>query len=255
MLTGLLIIAVVGLLGVLSHRRSRLEHKIYKNVPLEDWLVVFILPVSLYLGWFFVVKNILLRPPVSLLPFDDVDILALTILFMVYGFVGNAIHFTGKILWRHLQGKNHTMAYKINEMFHGKLSHYLVFLNGLFILFMLPILEINHPNIYPLSSFYLYLLVLAGIIFGISTCKGVFYTNEWFGGYNRPLFYITSFLLIMQLGIVKTFSLKFSLYPVNLFILTMFVSEFCTYILRQLFIFARLGNRRRLRFLAKILSA
>lgn len=255
MLTGILIIAVVGLLGVLSHRKSRLENKIYKHVPLNDWLNMLAFPIILYIGWFFVVKNILDRPKVILLPLDDFDILALTILFMVYGFVGNAIHFTGKILWRYLHQDKHVMAYKVNEIFHGRLSHYLIFLNGLFILFMLPILEINHPNIYPLSSLYLYLIVLTGIIIGISTCKSVFYTNEWFGGYNRPLFYITSFLLIINLSLIKTFSLKFSLYPVNLFILTTFVSEVCTYLMRQLFIFARLGSRRKLRFLAKILSA
>lgn len=224
-------------------------------MPLDDWLNILGLPIFLYLGWFFVVKNILGRPNIVLLPLDDFDILAVTILFMVYGFVGNAIHFTGKILWRYLNQHKHVMAFRVNEMFHGKLSHYLIFLNGLFILFMLPVLEVNHPYIYPLTTFSLYLIVLAGIVFGISTCKSVFYTNEWFGGYNRPLFYITFFLFVLHLAIVKTFSLKFSLYPVNLFILTMFISEVCTYLVRQLFIFTRLGEKRRLQFLAKFLSA
>lgn len=255
MLTGILIIAIIGLLAALSHRRSRLENKIYKHVPLPEWLAISIFPVMLYLGWFFIVKNILARPRISLLPFEDFDILAITLLFTIYGFVGNALHFTSKILWRYLKENRHSMAFKVNEMFHGRLSHYLVYLNMLFIGFFLPILEINHPAVLPVTSNYLFLILLAGTVFGVSGIKAIFYTNEWFGGYNKPLFFIIALLLAVLLGLIKSFDLRFSLYPVSLFIVSIFSSAVVTFLMRQFFIFAHLNDRRRLRFLAKILSA
>ncbi len=254
MLTAILITAVIGLLGVLSHRRSRLENKIYKNVPLSEWIVVFILPIALYICWFFIIKNIVQRPNINLLPFEDFDILAVTILFMVYGFVGNSIHFTSKILWGALQNYKSSHAYKINEMFHGKLSHYLAYLNAIFILYLLPVLEINHPLVTNNTFIALFLITISGIVFGVSGSKAIFYTNEWFGGYNKPIFFIVSILLLLLLMIEKYFQLKYIYYPLNLFIVSMGGSFSSTFILRQLFIFARLGNKRRLRFLAKILS-
>lgn len=255
MLAGILIIAIVVLLGVLSHRRSRLENRIYRHIPLNDWLTILLLPVALYIGWFFVVKNILERPRIILIPLDDFDILAFTILFMVYGFVGNSLHFTGKILWRYLLPKKSSMAYKINEMFHGRLSHYLVFLNSMFIIFLLSVLEINHPVFAGVTSRYLALVALMGIIMGVSGTKAVFYTNEWFGGYHKPIFFIVSLLLIIILMMIKVFKLNFTFYPVNLFVASMGASFVATFVMRQLFIFSHLNNKRRLRFLAKILSA
>lgn len=257
MLTGILIIAIVGILGVLSHRRSRLENRIYRNVPLPEWLTVLVLPIALYLGWFVMVKNIIRRPAVEKFPLDDFDILAITILFMIYGFVGNGIHFTGKILWRYLKSEKHYLAYKVNEMFHGKLSHYLVYLNCMFIIFLLSIIEINHPvSTYTyLTRGYLRLSALSGILFGYAASRSIFYTNEWFGGYNKPLFVISSALLMFILGINRLYGMNYSYYPVNLFVVSMGATFVSSFVLRQLMIFARLGQKRRLRFLAKIFSA
>lgn len=254
MLTGILIIAIVGLLAVLSHRRSKLEDKIYKHVPVEDWLVVFVFPLAFYIGWFFVVKNIVSRPTISVFPLDDIDILALTILFMIYGFVGNGIHFTGKILWRYLKASKNSMVYKINEMFHGKLSHYLVYLNGIFIFFLLAILEINHPISSGVTDIYLSITIILGVIFGFAVSKAIFYTNEWFGGYNKPLVIISLFIISMIVWLDKSYQINYSSYPVYLFVTSMSVSFVAAFIIRQLLIFMKLGNKRRLRFLAKMFS-
>ena len=253
MFTGLLIIAIAGFLGVLSHRRSRLENKIYKNVPLDDWLMAFALPISLYIGWFFVVKNIISRPLIEIFPLSDFDIFALTILFMVYGFVGNGIHFTGKILWRHMKNHQHTMAYKINEIFHGKLSHYLIYLNGIFIFFLMAVLELNHPLGWDISDF-LGIIAILGIIFGYSASRAIFYTNEWFGGYNKPLFSISTIIIGVLIGLDIYYHLDYSSYPVYLFVTSMIISFASSFVLRQFFIFIKLGNKRRLRFVAKMFS-
>lgn len=255
MMTGILIIAVVGILGILSHRRSKLETKIYRHVPLSDWLTVLILPIAIYLGWFFVVKNIIKRTSIDIFPLEDFDILAITILFMIYGFVGNGIHFTSKILWRYLSHDRYSMAYKINEIFHGKLSHYLIYLNGMFIMFLLGLFEINHPVSTYVTSTYLKLMVLAGVIFGYAGSRAIFYTNEWFGGYNKPLFFIDSVLVILTLVINRFYGMNYSFYPVNLFVVSMGGSFSSSFIIRQIFIFYKLGQKRRLRFLAKMFSA
>lgn len=254
MLTGLLILSTVLLLAVLSHRRSRLENKIYKNVPLEDWLNSFVFPTAFYTGWFFVMRSIVSRPPVNILPFDDIDLLAITFLFMAYGFLGNGIHFTSKILWKLLQSNHNTMAYKVNEMFHGKLSHYLVYLNGLFIVYLLAIIEINHPLNYPVASDYQNLIFILGLVFGFGASKSIFFTNEWFGGYNKPLSTVCLLLLCFLLLLGKNFNIRYSVYPVSLFVAVMGFSFVFSFLIRQFFIFIRLGNKRKLRFLAKIFS-
>lgn len=253
MLTGILIIAIVAFLGVLSHRRSRLEDRIYRNVPLSEWVIVLIVPIALYIGWFVVVKSIVERPAVSKFPLDDFDILAVAILFMIYGFVGNGFHFTGKILWRYLS-KN-SMAYRVNEMFHGKLSHYLVFLNFIFIIFLMAVMEINHPLAFYADGNYLKLTVLSGLLFGYAGSKAVFYTNEWFGGYNKPLFFIAAALFILLINIEKFYRMNYSYYPVNLFVASLLLSGVSSFVIRQFMIFAKLGQKRKLRFVAKIFSA
>jgi hypothetical protein len=254
MTTGLLIIVIIGLLGVLSHRRTRLEEKIYKNIPLSDWLLILVFPISFYLGWVMLVRNILDRPRFPIFPLDDIDILSAAVLFMVYGFVGAAIHFTGKILWRYLRGMENTMAYRVNEMFHNRMGHYLTYLGALFVVFLLPVMEINHPLETPVSAYQLMAIIIAGIVFGMAANKSIYYTNEWFGGYNKPLFFIITITMSVLIVLIRTYKLTFVVYPVNLFVLSMCAASVYSFLIRQFFIFSRLGKKRKLRFLAKILS-
>ena len=254
MLTGIFIIVIVGLLGILSHRKSRLEEKIIKNVPLDDWLNILGYPLGLYIGWYMIIRNIVGRPYISLSFYDDIDVLAVNSLFLVYGFVGNAMHFNAKVLWRYLRKDKRSTVYRINEMFHNKLSHYLIFLNALFIIFMLPVLEINHPADTSLRSSYIGLLLLGGIGVGYAASKMVFYTNEWFGGYNKPLFIVSLVFLTMLTAVFRVTRYPLDHYPVSIFVVAILGSIIITFIIRQFFIFARLGSKRRLRFMARMLS-
>lgn len=253
MLIGILILAVIATLAVLSHRRSRLESKVLKHVPVSDWLTVFIIPILIYIGWMFIIRSIVARSAAEIIPLDDIDIIILTILFMVYGFVGNAIHFTGKILWRYLPRRN-TMAYKVNEMFHGKFSHYLIDINGSFILFMLAVMEINHPLVFPLPVMLEYLVISAGFMLGLAVRKYIFFTDEWFGGYNKPIFFLSVSLMFLLVLIFRTFTMNLSLYPVCMFILSYLFSFTSSFIVRQVMIFTRLNQKRRMRFVTKIFS-
>jgi len=255
MTAGILIISIVTLITVLTHRRSRFEEKIFKNVPLSDWITSLIFPTLIYIGWATLVKSILGRPQIPIFPFDDFDILAVTILFMVYGFVGNGIHFTSKIVWRYLDARKNPMAYRVNEMFHNKLSHYLSFLNALFIAFLLPVLEINHPSLYQLTRQEMLGVVTAGSVFGISGTRSIVMTNEWFGGYNKPLAIVILMLLGIIISIFKTYHLNLAYYPAGLFVIIIFASSLATFFIRQIMIFSRLNSKRRLKFLARMLSA
>ena len=255
MLTGILILAIVLLLGVLTHRKNRLEEKIIKDIPLSEWLIMLVIPVFMYIGWVMVVKSILERPFVQIIPLDDLDVLAITVLFMVYGFVGNTIHFTGKILWRYLKDMKHTMAFRVNEMFHNKLGHYVGWLKSMFIFFMLPILEMNHPTEYSVLNSYLLYMIVVGVILGVSGSKGIFYADEAFGGYNKPLFFLGATLLMILIAVYKLYSLNFYYFPVNLAIMTSFICFISSFVVRQILIYSKLGKKKRLQFLAKIFSA
>lgn len=255
MLRGILIAAAIAFLAVFTHRQTRLEQRVFKNVPLTDWITLLIAPIGLYIGWSIMINNIISRPYVARLPLDDFDIIATTFLFVVYAFVGNSLHFNSKVLWRYLRSQEHTMAYRVNEMFHGKLSHYLAYLCGLIVFFLLPILEINHPLSYPISSVYQYPIVIGGIVFGVCASKAIFYTNDWFGGYNKPLFIMVLFLIAILTSLFKAFQINFLFYPISLFITSIFASYLLTFIIRQAFIFTRLNSKKRLKFLARILSA
>ena len=254
MVTGLLILTTVALLGVLSHRRTKLEEKVYKNIPLTDWINLLALPVGLFLGWVLLVRHIIDRPNIPILLFDDFDNLFVTMLFMIYGFVGLGIHFTAKILWRYLKKERNSMAFRINEIFHNKFSHYLAYLNGLLILFMLSLLEINHPSEIQITFWPRILIILIGFTAGASIWKSIAYTDEWFGGYNKPLFFIVFILLALSLNLSRILRLSYSYYPVRLFIVAVFGSGSVVFIVRQILIFTKLSQKKRWRFLSRVLN-
>lgn len=254
MISGILVISLVAFIAVISYRRRRLEERVFKNIPLVDWLNILILPLFSYAGLVLVVRNILERPKRDILDFDDFFLLTAGTLFLVYAFVGNGLHFVGKVLSRYMPAKKHSFIFQINEMFHGKLSHYMVFVCVWMMLFVLGLLEANHPFTAGFSQFSLWLIIASAIIGGISLTKAVFYTNGWYGGYNKPLFFLTAILVIILLTIFKNFRLQFAFYPVNLFVVTLFFSIMTTFLLRRLLVVSRLGRKRHFRFLTRILS-
>lgn len=255
MLTGLLVIVALGIIAALTHRNSWVERVILKNVYLWEWMTILVLPMMFYIGWILIVRSILDRPMVGVIPFDDFDVIAVTMLFLAYGSIGNAMHFTAKVLWRYMDKRKNTMLYKINEIFHDKLSHYLIYLSAIFILFLLPILEINHPIESGLMSHYLLIIILAGVLFGNQAGRGIVGVNEWFGGYNKPLFFVIGVIMGSIFILFKALGLSFGQYPVSIFIFSVGLSYLATFIFRQMMIFSRLNQKRRLKFLAKILSA
>lgn len=254
MITGIFILAFITLFTVFTHRRSRFEEKIIKHVPLAEWITVLLLPVWVYIGWAIVVKNIIERETVLIFPFDDFEILAVSVFSMLYGFVGMSLHFSSKVLWRYLKNRQASMAYRVNEMFHGRLSHYVIYLNTLIVATLLPILEINHPvQGGDVTPSYLFLSSLGGVLFGIAGMKTVFYTHDWFGGYTKPMFANVSLFLFLLLFIFRFYNLNPAYYPVSVFILTAFIIMFGSFVFRIIFRLSRLHRRKRLQLIARML--
>lgn len=254
MITGLLIISIITFIAVLSYKRPRLEQKVFKNIPVVDWLNILGFPPIVYIGLTFIVVNILSRDRVQILDFEDFTLITVGIFFLVLAFVGQSIHFVSKVISRYLPEDRHSLEYQVNEMFHGKLSHYLVIVNSLLVTFILGLLEINHPFFSTQTVGKSLLIVLAGIIFGFSTGKSVIYSSGWYGGYFRPIFSLVFILTLATLTLIKVNNLKFSYYPLNLFTVSAFITVMAIFLVRQFFIFSRLNKKRRLQFIARFLS-
>lgn len=255
MITGILIIAIVSFVGIISYRRPKFEQRVIKNIPLVDWFNILLFPIFFYFGLGLIVRSILTRPRIEILDFNEVFLLGIGALFLMYAFVGMSIHFVGKVLSRYIDRNNHHKIYQINEVFHGKLSHYISFVCAWMVVFILALLEVNYPLQLPLERVFVWIIITSGIIGGLSATKAIFYTNEWFGGYNKPLFFLTLLLLTILISIFRSDHLKLVLYPLNVFIITLFGSIITAFLVRQFLIYSRLSKKRRLKFLAKILSA
>ncbi|KKS97827.1 MAG: hypothetical protein UV73_C0005G0104 [Candidatus Gottesmanbacteria bacterium GW2011_GWA2_43_14] len=254
MLTGILLISLVVFIAVVSYRRPRLEERVIKNIPLVDWLNILVFPIVFYYGLILIVRNIMSRPRISILDFEDVSLLAVGILFLIYGFVGLSVHFVGKVLSRYIKSSGNSKIYAINEVFHGKLSHYIVFVCTYMLVFILALLEINYPLIHRLSFVYVSAITVCAVFGGFSGAKSIFFTSGWFGGYNKPLFSITAVLLLVLMSIFRSDGLNLSYYPVNIFVMTLMFTIVWTFLIRQFLIFSKLSRKRRLQFLSKLLS-
>lgn len=252
MITGLLIISIVSLVAVLSYKRPRLEKRVFKNIPMLDWLNILGFPPMIYIGLVFVVDNILKRTRVVILDFDDFTIINVGVLFMILAFVGQSIHFVSKVISRYLPANKHTLEYQVNEIFHGKLSHYMVMIFSLLTLFMVDLLELNHPQFSPVVRRNEWLIVTAGIILGVSATRTVIFSAGWLGGYFRPVFTLVFLIFIILFSIIRINILDISYYPINLFSVCTYLTVLIVFIVRQIFIFSKLSEKRRLKFITKL---
>lgn len=255
MITGILIIAIVSFVAIISYRRPKFEQRLIKNIPLVDWFNILLFPIIFYYGLVLIVRSIIIRSRVEILDFDEAFLLGIGSIFLMYAFVGLSIHFVGKVLSRYINRKKSYKIYQINEVFHGKLSHYISFVCSWMVIFILALLEVNYPLQVPLNKAVVWVIIASGIIGGLSATKAIFYTSSWFGGYNKPLFFLTILLFVVLVSIFRSGHLRLMLYPLNIFIITLFGSIITAFLVRQFLIYSRLSKKRRLKFLSKIVSA
>jgi len=254
MFTGILILALVIFITVISYRRQRLEEKLIKQIPVIDWFLMFASPIFFYVGLIMIVRNILSRHRVNILDFEESQILGIGIFFMIYAIVGVSVHFVAKVLSRYIKRDRSSKVYQVNEIFHGKLSHYLTFACSYMLVFTLALLEINYPLPQKLSGANFAVLTGVGILAGFSAFKGIFYTHQWIGGYNKPFYLISLVFLIILVGIFKSDNLIIAYYPMNIFIVAGLFSVVCIYGVRRILFFSRLSRPRRIKIISRLFS-
>lgn len=251
---GILLFSIIGFIAVVSYKKRGLEVRVISNIPLIDWINILVVPILGYAGIALIVSNIISRPRREIIDFEDFPLLVLGVLFLIYAFVGNSIHFVGKVLSRYIGPRKHNQIYRINEVFHGKLSHYLGMVCTALVFYVICLIELNHPLVPPGDNLTLYIVIAMGILTGFSAMKVIFYTSGWFGGYNRPIFLLVSVLMISLFLMTRNLQLVLSSYPLTIFVITSFGSVLIAFILRRFLIMTRLSRRRGFRIFAKLLS-
>jgi hypothetical protein len=237
--------------AVFVYRRPRFERKLLKKIPLVDWLNLLVLPAVVYFALVSIVKAIILRPRYSMLDFEDVSIISLLVCFLLLTFIGNTIHFCGKVLSRYIHINPQDIVYQVNEIFHDKLSHYMTFMGCLVTFFLIGILEINYPAQLMMRDNQYAALLSMGIIGGAAATKGVF---TWQGRNYRPISWLNFILLVTQITLFLSYDLSYRYYQYNTFLLSFMVTALAMFSSRTIMILTKLDAAHRMRYLAKLLS-
>jgi predicted acetyltransferase len=251
MSTGLILIAVALFIAVFVYRKPNLERKLLKQIPLTYWINLVVVPALLYLGLAIIVGSILSRERVEIMAQNDFFLLVTITFTMMGAYVGHAIHSVAKVLWHYLVfDKNHA-AYKVNEFFHGKFSHYLIFTSSLLTLLGIALLEVNYPMAKPLNKAQMIVIISGAIIFGASSIKGFRKSKE---DYYRKLTYVCTITFVIDAAVLKYFNISVQHYQFNTFLTAYLASITGIYALRPIIIKTRLDRYRKLRHLLNALS-
>ncbi len=237
--------------AVFAYRRPRLERKLLKKIPLVDWLNLLVLPIVVYFTLVSIIKAIILRPRYDFLDFEDISLFSLLVCFLLLTFVGNTIHFCGKVLSRYIPVNPLDIVYQVNEVFHDKLSHYMSFMGCLVTFFLIGILEINYPALTMMKDNQYAALLSMGIIGGGAATKGVF---TWQGRNYRPISWLNFILLCTQIALFLSYDLSYRYYQYNTFLLSFMVTVLVMFSSRTIMILTNLDEKHRMRYIAKLLS-
>lgn len=126
--------------------------------------------------------DIMHRPEVKNLPLPSMLLFDFYVISLVCAAIGVGIHATSTSVYQSFVSHKHTKleAYKINEKFHGYLSHHMTYSGGIVGLLSLSLLEFNHPVSQHWNS---YLLIAIGIAIGVIGSIAIIwstYTINWF---------------------------------------------------------------------------
>jgi len=251
MTVAFIILALTVFFGVFVYRRPNFEKRLLKQIPIVDWINLLVLPTIVYLALATIVISILSRYKINILEVDDETLFSLLILAAMFAFIGNTVHFCGKVLSRYIPINKNDIIYQVNEVFHDKLSHYLSFMGVLVTIFLIGILEINHPSQVIMSSVQFSTMIIVGMISGGAATKAVLI---WTHSQYRPISWLNFLLLCLQLFIFGSYDLTFRYYQYNVFLLSYMTTMAVMFSIRTIMIITRLHGKRRMRFIAKLVS-
>ena len=251
MTLGILIIAISLILSVWLYRKTQLEKKIIKEIPLVDWFNLIVFPIIIYIGLTITIFNIISRERINIIPTNDSLMMAMIVFLLLTSYVGNAIHFVAKVLHRYAHPLFRlTQFYKVNELFHTRLSHSTIFYSGLLLLFSIGLFEINYPLSSELNLFQEGVAFLSGIGLGVASVKSLrIYANYDVDkdDYYFRLIIVSLILLVLHVFTFNIINRKISEYQFNLFLRSYLGTIAFIYALRIIIEKFNLDKSRRMR--------
>lgn len=153
--------------------------------------------------------DIIARPQIANPIFPPNILFALFSVSVVVAAMGVAIHSTATSVYLSFKHRSELEeeAYQTNEIFHGSLSHNLLFIGTILAVFFLSVLEINHPASYGININY---LISLGILLGLIQAIGVLWSGRIDVGYSLGSSFVCSLFLLSILRGIKT---PLNLYP------------------------------------------
>lgn len=134
------------------------------------------------------------------------------ILSIIIGAIGAGIHSSSTSVSEAFKGHIHLYAFRLNEQFHGPLSHEFVFLAGAFVTLFIGLLGINHPNPLAINPW-------IGILFGalVGLMNSITVIRSTHVGISLLSAFFTTVILS---GIISQLQLNLSFYPYVVFALS-----------------------------------
>ena len=140
--------------------------------------------------------------------------------FMV---LGNGIHSVAVVLSKHMKDLRKHRVWQITEYFHHEFSHLLITVSAVCIMFSYVILEVNRPNVFPLTTLEIVILIVcglvAGVILGLAAVEG---------SVAVPMFYLLYGLSLLLPIIFVKFDLNYRFFPYSTYMETVFITAVIT---------------------------
>lgn len=204
----LLLFALIGLSSLLFYK-SRFTSKLKiggMHVSQLYYLVITPLGAILLIA---LGMDILARPQVATTLIPQNVLFALFVVSVVMAAMGVAIHSAATSVYLAFKENFETEgeAFHTNEIFHGSLSHNLLFIGTILSVFFLSLLEVYHPVSKGINIDY---LISLGILLGLIQAIGVLWSGRIDVGYSLGSSFICSLFLLSVLRGVKN---PLNLYP------------------------------------------
>jgi len=145
--------------------------------------------------------------------------------FMYFFVVGLGIHATSVLLLKHMKDLKRHKVWEVNEYFHNKFSHLMIFTSAALVFFSFALIELNYPTSL-LTKFEIQSLVVCGIVSGI--ILGIGSVEGSVPKSMGLLIYILSMILGATVIINK---IDYHYFPYTIFVEIMFATSILTILL------------------------
>lgn len=163
--------------SIVFYHISFLRNKEIWHLSLLQIILLIIVPGFLFVIFYSYIQSIIELPRVHTPVFPDGVLVSVTLLAMLFGYGGIAIHAVTKMLAEILRHSEDSQVAQLNKYFHLNFSHNLIYSSGLLVIVGLTLLELNHV---PQKGYEGYVApIVRGIIVGLFWVYGMYqYTRS-----------------------------------------------------------------------------